>query len=71
MSSKFSSLLFIMIAPLLAFAQKETVQNASIPKDAPVNVQMSDFKNNVLNNEIVVFKSKANGKEYEIGRAHV
>ena len=45
--------------------QVSQVQNAAIPKDAPVNVKMTDFKNNVLNNEIVVFKSKANNKEYE------
>lgn len=50
---------------MIAFSQNGTVQNAAIPKDAPVNVKMTDFKNNVLNNEIVVFKSKANGKEYE------
>jgi OmpA-OmpF porin, OOP family len=41
------------------------VQNASTPKDAPVNVTMTDFKGNVLNNEIVVFKSKLNSKEYQ------
>ncbi len=53
------------LLPVIAFSQNGTVQNAAIPKDAPVNVKMTDFKNNVLNNEIVVFKSKANGKEYE------
>jgi outer membrane protein OmpA-like peptidoglycan-associated protein len=57
----FSSLLI----PFAAFSQNGTVQNAAIPKDAPVNVTMTDFKNNVLNNEIVVFKSKLNSKEYE------
>ncbi len=51
--------------PFAATAQNGTVQNAAIPKDAPVNVTMTDFKGNVLNNEIVVFKSRANTKEYQ------
>jgi OmpA-OmpF porin, OOP family len=51
--------------PLTAASQGGTVQNAATPKDAPVNVTMTDFKNNLLNNEIVVFKSKANSKEYQ------
>jgi outer membrane protein OmpA-like peptidoglycan-associated protein len=41
------------------------VQNASIPKDAPVNVKMTDFKGKILNNEIVVFRSELNAKEYQ------
>jgi outer membrane protein OmpA-like peptidoglycan-associated protein len=53
------------LLPFAAIAQNGTVQNAAIPKDAPVNVTMTDFKGNVLNNEIVVFKSKANAKEYQ------
>lgn len=62
--------LFYCLASLLlpftaAIGQTGTVQNASTPKDAPVNVTMTDFKNNALNNEIVVFKSKANSKEYQ------
>lgn len=65
MNSKLISFLFILAMPVLAFSQNETVQNAAIPKDAPVNVKMTDFKKNVLNNEIVVFRSKANGKEYQ------
>jgi outer membrane protein OmpA-like peptidoglycan-associated protein len=55
----------MLCLPFAAVSQNGTVQNAAIPKDAPVDVTMTDFKNNVLNNEIVVFKSKANGKEYE------
>src|SRR6476659_10453860 len=58
-------LLLALFLPFAALSQTGTVKNASITKDAPVNVTMTDFKNNVLNNEIVVFKSKANGKEYE------
>ena len=60
----FYSLLTLFL-PIAAISQNSNVQNASIPKDAPVNVTMTDFKNNVLNNEIVVFKSKLNGKEYQ------
>jgi outer membrane protein OmpA-like peptidoglycan-associated protein len=51
--------------PFVGVSQSGTVQNAAIPKDAPVNVSMTDFKGNILNNEIVVFQSKANGKEYQ------
>jgi outer membrane protein OmpA-like peptidoglycan-associated protein len=58
-------LLLTLFVPFAAISQNGTVQNATIPKDAPVNVTMTDFKNNVLNNEIVVFKSKANAKEYQ------
>jgi OmpA-OmpF porin, OOP family len=58
-------LLMALFAPIAAISQNSNVQNASIPKDAPVNVTMTDFKNNILNNEIVVFKSKLNGKEYQ------
>jgi len=60
--------LFFFLAfflPLFAIAQTGTVQNAALPKDAAVDVTMTDFKNNILNNEIVVFKSSANGKEYQ------
>lgn len=57
--------LFTFLLPLMAESQNGNVQNASIPKDAPVNVSMTDFKNNILAHEIVVFRSKINGKEYE------
>lgn len=65
MKQKFFYLWLTILLPVLSFAQASTVQNAAIPKDAPVNVSMTDFKGNVLNNEIVVFKSKANSKEYQ------
>ena len=55
-------MLFISFA---AVSQNGTVQNASTPKDAQVDVTMTDFKKNVLNNEIVVFKSKLNSKEFQ------
>jgi outer membrane protein OmpA-like peptidoglycan-associated protein len=41
------------------------VQDASIPKDAPVDVFMTDFKKNILPHEIVVFRSFGNGREYQ------
>lgn len=64
-SFKFFYWLLMLLLPFTGIAQNGTVQNAAIPKDAPVNVTMTDFKGNVLNNEIVVFKSKVNTKEYQ------
>lgn len=57
--------LLVMALPFSAIGQNGTVQNAAIPKDAPVNVMMTDFKNIPLNNEIVVFKSTLSTKEYQ------
>ena len=51
--------------PVLTFSQANPVQNASIPKDAPIDVTVSDFKNNLKANEIIVFKSQINSKEYQ------
>jgi OOP family OmpA-OmpF porin len=65
MKQKILSSLIVLLMPFVVFCQNGTVQDASIPKDAPVNVKLTDFKNNVLNNEIVIFKSKLNGKEYQ------
>ncbi len=65
MKQKILSSLIVLLTPFIVFCQNGTVQDASIPKDAPVNVRLTDFKNNVLNNEIVIFKSKLNGKEYQ------
>ena len=65
MKNSFFYLLLIMLLPATVFSQNGTVQNANTPKDAQVNVTMTDFKKNVLNNEIVVFKSKLNSKEYQ------
>jgi hypothetical protein len=63
MKQKLFYLLAILIAPIAGFSQ--TVQSANTPKDAKVNVMLTDMKNNPLNNEIVVFKSQANGTEFE------
>ena len=59
----FSLIVFLM--PFFAFCQGGTVQDASIPKDAPVNVSMTDFKGNILPREIVIFRSNLNGREYQ------
>jgi hypothetical protein len=65
MKHKLLSSLIVLLTPFIVFCQNGAVQDASVPKDAPVNVKLTDFKNNVLNNEIVIFKSKLNGKEYQ------
>ena len=65
MKQKLLYVLFIFLVPVMAFSQNGTVQNAAIPKDAPVNVTMTDFKNNILPHEIVIFRSFANGREYQ------
>lgn len=65
MKQQYFYLLLVLLMPFSVFSQTGNVQNASIPKDAPVDVKLTDFKNNVLNNEIVVFRSKLNGKEYQ------
>jgi len=57
--------LLLFLIPVFAKAQTSPVQNAAIPKDAPVNVSVTDFKKNPLSNEIVVFKSKMSAKEYQ------
>ncbi len=65
MKKIFLPLLFCFFIPVFMQAQTGTVQNASIPKDAPVDVEVTDFKNNMLQNEIIIFKSKVNSKEYQ------
>lgn len=54
--------LLVIFFPLSAISQ---LQNASVPKDAPIDVTVHDFKNNLRSNELIVFKSKANEKEYQ------
>ena len=72
MNSKFFTMkqklfygLITLVMPFMVSSQNGNVQNASIPKDAPVNVSMTDFKNNILPHEIVIFRSLANGREYQ------
>lgn len=54
-----------LLTPIVSFTQTANVQNGAIPKDAPINVTVSDFKNNLRANEIIVFRSQANDKEYQ------
>ncbi|MCP9750836.1 OmpA family protein [Ferruginibacter sp. HRS2-29] len=65
MKNKYLFLLLAFIFPMAIFAQTSPVQDGSVPKDAPVNVTITDFKKNALNNEIVVFRSEKNGKEFQ------
>ncbi|HMJ46560.1 MAG TPA: hypothetical protein VK498_04490, partial [Ferruginibacter sp.] len=64
---KYSKLILLLLAgwPFLVFCQNGTIQNAAIPKDAQVDVSIADFKNNMLANEIIVFKGKKNEREYQ------
>lgn len=55
----------IVCLPLYLFAQTNPLQNAAQPKDARVDVTVTDFKNNVLPHEILVFRSRINQREYE------
>ena len=65
MKQKFLHSLIVFLMPFIAFCQGGAVQDASIPKDAPVNVSMTDFKGNILAREIVIFRSNLNGREYQ------
>lgn len=63
---QFLFIVFLCVSvPVISFSQANPVQNASIPKDAPIDVTVSDFKNNMKANEIIVFKSQINAKEYQ------
>jgi len=65
MKQKILSSLIVLISPFIVFCQSGTVQDAAIPKDAPVDVTMTDFKGNILAREIVIFRSNLNGREYQ------
>ena len=65
MKQKLFYALVSLLMPFMAFCQNGNVQNANIPKDAPVDVKMTDFRNNILPHEIVIFRSFANGREYQ------
>lgn len=53
------------LLPLFSLAQAPATE-LNLPKDAPVNVTISDAKTgNLLNNEIVVFRSQQNNREYQ------
>ncbi|MBC7536395.1 MAG: OmpA family protein [Ferruginibacter sp.] len=63
MNQKYLLLLLLFVIPASSLFSQ--VQNAAIPKDAAIDVTVSDFKNRMLNNEIIVFRSSANEKEYQ------
>jgi outer membrane protein OmpA-like peptidoglycan-associated protein len=65
MKQKYLLLQLLFFVPFFVSAQTATVQNASIPKDAAVDVTVSDFKNNMRQNEIIVFRSQGSDKEYQ------
>lgn len=55
----------LSILPFTGFAQQPPA-DLNLPKDAPVNVSIADAKSGrLLNNEIVVFRSQLNGREYQ------
>ena len=58
--------LFLIFPFFVASINAQTTgaaQNASQPKDAPIDVTIKDFKGNVLPNEIIVFRSGKTKKE--------
>ncbi len=58
-------LILLVILPFAGFAQQPPA-DMNLPKDAAVNVTIADAKSGrMLNNEIVVFRSMANGREYQ------
>ena len=65
MKQKLFYSLLVFLMPFICFAQSGTVQDASIPKDAPVDVTMTDFKGKILPHEIVIFRSQLNSREYQ------
>ena len=65
MKKIFFYLVLCFFMPVAAFTQSNPVQNATIPKDAPIDVTVADFKNNMRANEIIVFRSQLNTREYQ------
>ena len=65
MKQKLFHCLIAFLFPSMAFCQNGNVQDATIPKDAPVNVSMTDFKGKILPYEIVIFRSQVNSREYQ------
>ncbi len=65
MKKIFFYLTCFFLLPGVSFTQSNPVQNASIPKDAPIDVTVADFKNNLRANEIIIFRSQINAKEYQ------
>ena len=66
MKHQYYLLFMTLLMPVLVFAQATPAAPMNLPKDAPVNVTIADAKTgNLLSSEIVVFKSRANGTEFQ------
>jgi outer membrane protein OmpA-like peptidoglycan-associated protein len=66
MIKKYCYILLVLLLPISVSAQATTAAPMNLPKDAPVNVTISDAKSgNLLSSEIVVFRSRANGTEFQ------
>ncbi len=65
MKHLFFFLLLMFSLPIISFGQTPAVQNASLPKDAQVDVTVTDFTNVPLEHEIMIFRSKNYGREYQ------
>ena len=66
MKQRYFYLLMVLLLPVLMVAQTTPSAPMNLPKDAPVNVSIADAKSgNMLSNEIIVFKSRANGTEFQ------
>lgn len=66
MTKRYFYSLLILLLPLIGISQNAPVTAANIPKDAQVDVSMVDAKSGkILPSEIVVFKSQANGTEFQ------
>jgi outer membrane protein OmpA-like peptidoglycan-associated protein len=65
MRKQFMYALFSFLLPSALLAQSIATQIAEIPKDAQLNVLVTDMKNTPRENEIVIFKSEKGGREYQ------
>lgn len=66
MTKRYFYSLLILLLPVFSFSQNTPITAANVPKDAQVDVSMVDAKNGkILPSEIVVFKSQANGTEFQ------
>ena len=66
MKQRYFYLLIVLLLPVITFAQNTPAAPLNLPKDATVNVSIKDARTKkMLSNEIVVFKSMANGTEFQ------
>ncbi len=66
MKQRYCFFLMVHIMPIFVLAQSTPASPMNLPKDAPVNVSIADAKTgNLLSNEIVIFKSRANATEFQ------